>query len=114
LHVRDGSVLVDVLGPMLARGSVARAILMPNLQPPVTDASMAAAYRTRVMDAVKQIDEQRRREDSTAKPSEFTPLMTLYLTDQTTPQDIKAAKSVGMEALICGLIAINESVANRC
>jgi dihydroorotase len=76
LHVRDGAVLRDVLPHTAQR--FARAIIMPNLQPPVTTVAQALAYRERIL---------------TALPggSGFAPLMTLYLTDNTTVAEIRAA-----------------------
>lgn len=79
LHVRDGEALAAIL-PFTAK-QFARAIIMPNLAPPVTNTEMAEAYYDRIMSAI---------------PAELTfqPLMTLYLTDNTTVNDIvSAAKS---------------------
>jgi dihydroorotase len=80
LHLRDGEMLAAVL-PDTAR-RFARAIVMPNLKPPVRTVSDAAAYRERILAAL---------------PSElaFEPLMTLYLTDNTSPEDIRAARDSG-------------------
>ncbi|MBP8310779.1 MAG: dihydroorotase [Burkholderiaceae bacterium] len=80
LHLRDGAALAAVL-PDTAR-RFARAIVMPNLKPPVTSVAMAAAYRDRILAAL---------------PSgmEFTPLMTLYLTDNMPPAEIDAARASG-------------------
>jgi dihydroorotase len=75
VHFRDGPVLKAVV-PYTAR-SFGRAIVMPNLTPPVTTAAMAAAYRGRVLAAVP-------------KGVDFTPLMTCYLTDDTDPADLVA------------------------
>jgi dihydroorotase len=80
LHVRDGAHLASVL-PYTAR-QFARAVIMPNLKPPVTTVAAAQAYRTRVMDAVP-------------KGVRFEPLMTLYLTDSTSPDEIRQAKASG-------------------
>jgi dihydroorotase len=80
LHVRDGAVLRDVLAPT-AR-VFGRAILMPNLRPPVTTVAEAAAYRDRVLAALPP-------------GTRFQPLMTLYLTERTTPDDVRAAKASG-------------------
>ena len=80
LHLRDGAALAAVL-PHTAR-QFARAIVMPNLRPPVTSVAMAAAYRQRILAAVPQ-------------GSGFEPLMTLYLTDNTAPQEIVLAKASG-------------------
>ncbi|HXF45973.1 MAG TPA: dihydroorotase [Burkholderiaceae bacterium] len=80
LHLRDGAAMADVL-PYTAR-QFARAIVMPNLKPPVTTVAQAAAYRDRIR---------------AARPpgSDFEPLMTLYLTDNTAPEEIRRAKESG-------------------
>ena len=76
LHVRDGAALASVIGDSARR--FARAVIMPNLDPPVTGVEQALAYRRRILDALP---------DDTS----FSPLMTLYLTDTTTPETIRAA-----------------------
>ncbi len=81
LHLRDGDVLESVL-PDTAR-QFARAIVMPNLRPPVTNTEMAKAYRQRIMDVLPA-------------GMTFEPLMTLYLTDNTTAEDILQAKASGI------------------
>ncbi|MFZ4498373.1 MAG: dihydroorotase [Burkholderiales bacterium] len=80
LHLRDGDALAAVL-PDTAR-QFARAIVMPNLKPPVTTTALAGAYRERIL---------------AARPAgnDFQPLMTLYLTDATPPAEIAAAKASG-------------------
>src|SRR5690606_37204944 len=80
LHLRDGAHLESVL-PFTAR-QFARAVVMPNLQPPVTTVERARAYRDRILASL---------------PSnlEFEPLMTLYLTEQTPPSEIRAARNGG-------------------
>jgi len=80
LHVRDGEVLPHVV-PHTAR-QFARAIIMPNLKPPITTTSAALHYRERIMEATPQA-------------SNFQPLMTLYLTDHTSPEEIIRAKQSG-------------------
>lgn len=80
LHLRDGAALAAVL-PDTAR-QFARAIVMPNLRPPVTTTLLAEAYRTRVLEALPE-------------GVQFEPLMTLYLTDNTPPQEIAQAKASG-------------------
>ena len=80
-HLRDGAALATTV-PFAAR-THGRAICMPNLVPPVTTAALAVAYKERIMKHVP-------------KGSSFEPLMTLYLTDSTTPQDIKDAKASGV------------------
>ena len=80
LHLRDDALMRSVL-PDTAR-QFARAIIMPNLKPPVTTTLQAAAYRERILTAVPA-------------GVKFEPLMTLYLTDNTTPQEIRAAKQSG-------------------
>jgi dihydroorotase len=83
LHLRDEAALKSV-APYTAR-QFARAIVMPNLRPPVTTAAQAVAYRERILAAVAGTD--------------FQPLMTLYLTDNTPPDEIRAAKAAGVVAL---------------
>ena len=80
LHLRDGEALKAVL-PHTAR-QFARAIVMPNLKPPVRSVADAAAYRDRILAAVPA-------------GQQFEPLMTLYLTDNTSPEEIIAAKASG-------------------
>ena len=84
LHLRDEAAMQSVV-PYTAR-QFARAIVMPNLRPPVTTAAQALAYRERILAAVPA-------------GVNFTPLMTLYLTDVTTPDEIKRAKDAGVVAL---------------
>jgi dihydroorotase len=80
LHLRDGAAMRDVLPHTAAR--FARAIVMPNLKPPVTTTALALAYRERILAALPA-------------GSRFEPLMTLYLTDNTRPGEIAAAKASG-------------------
>ena len=80
LHLRDGAALAAVL-PHTAR-QFARAIVMPNLRPPVTTVDLAEAYRKRIVAALPA-------------NSKFEPLMTLYLTDNTAPGEIALAKASG-------------------
>ncbi|MGB1389976.1 MAG: dihydroorotase [Paracoccaceae bacterium] len=81
LHLRDGAVLHAVL-PETAR-HFARAIIMPNLVPPVVTGAQAAAYRDRIMAALPD-------------GMTFEPLMTLYLTEDTDPDDVSAAHASGL------------------
>ena len=81
LHLRDGAMLKSVL-PETAR-HFARAIIMPNLVPPVVTGADAAAYRDRILAALPE-------------GADFTPLMTLYLTEQTDPADVAAAHASGL------------------
>ena len=83
LHVRDGVVLAAVL-PHTAR-QFGRAIIMPNLRPPVTTTEMAAAYRGRILAALPK----------DGPGARFEPLMTLYLTDNTPPDEIRRARESG-------------------
>ena len=78
LHLRDGDALAAVL-PDTAK-QFARAIVMPNLRPPVTTTELAIAYRQRILDALPA-------------GMTFEPLMTLYLTDNTTAEEIAKAKA---------------------
>jgi dihydroorotase len=80
LHLRDGAALASVL-PHTAH-QFARAIVMPNLKPPVTTTAQAAAYRERILAALPA-------------GVRFEPLMTLYLTDNTPPDEIRRAKDSG-------------------
>jgi dihydroorotase len=80
LHLRDGAALASVL-PHTAR-QFARAIVMPNLKPPVTTTAAAAAYRDRILAALPQ-------------GMAFEPLMTLYLTNNTDPDEIRRAMDSG-------------------
>ena len=84
LHLRDGAAMAAVL-PATAR-QFARAIVMPNLRPPVTTAAAAIAYRERIVAALPP-------------GSDFTPLMTLYLTDNLPPEEITRAKAAGVVAI---------------
>jgi dihydroorotase len=80
LHLRDGALLAAVLPHTAHR--FARAIVMPNLKPPVTTVALARAYRERILAALPA-------------GMDFEPLMTLYLTEATTPQDIAEARASG-------------------
>ncbi|MEY4562408.1 MAG: hypothetical protein RLZZ618_1685 [Pseudomonadota bacterium] len=84
LHVRDGAAMAAVI-PDTAR-QFARAIIMPNLKPPVTTASQALAYRERILAAVPA-------------GLDFQPLMTLYLTDVLPPEEILLARDAGVAAV---------------
>src|SRR5436305_15179860 len=79
-HLRDGDAMASVVGAA-ARQS-ARAIVMPNLKPPVVDVKKAKAYRDRILAALP-------------KRTKFEPLMTLYLTDDTKPAEVARAKASG-------------------
>lgn len=79
VHLRDGEVLTDTVRDISRYNG--RALIMPNTIPPVTTTEMAIAYRDRIM---------------AEKPSDqFEPLMALYLTDNTTPEEIRKAKASG-------------------
>ena len=81
LHLRDGDMLRGVL-PFSA-AHFQRAIIMPNLVPPVVRADHSAAYRDRILEALPQ-------------GASFEPLMTLYLTETTDPDDVEAAVKSGL------------------
>jgi dihydroorotase len=83
LHFRDGDMLAETV-PATAR-CFRRAVVMPNLVPPVTTGELASAYRQRILAAAPA-------------GSDFEPVMTIYLTNQTTPADIIAAKQAGVLA----------------
>ena len=84
LHVRDGEALATVVPHTAAQ--FGRAVIMPNLKPPVTTAAQALAYRNRIAAAVP-------------RGVSFEPLMTLYLTDNLPPDEIARAKDAGVVAL---------------
>ena len=84
LHLRDGAALAAVL-PFTAR-QFGRAIVMPNLRPPVTTAMQALAYHERILEALPG-------------DASFSPLLTLYLTDNTPPEEIVRARAAGVVAL---------------
>jgi len=81
LHLRDGAAMAAVLPHTAAR--FARAIVMPNLKPPVTTTDAATRYRARIVAALPA-------------GADFTPLMTLYLTDRTAPDEIDRARASGV------------------
>ncbi|MDK4805363.1 MAG: dihydroorotase [Novosphingobium aromaticivorans] len=81
VHLRDGAMLEGVV-PYTAR-QFARAIVMPNLSPPMTDVAGVSAYRDRIMAALPQ-------------GSDFQPLMTLYLTDHTDPDEVERGHGAGV------------------
>ncbi|BFT31731.1 dihydroorotase [Alteromonas sp. D210916BOD_24] len=83
LHFRDNEMLAETV-PATAR-CFQRAIVMPNLVPPVVNADMAMAYKARI-------------EAARPQGSAFEPLMTLFLTNQTSPEDIAEAKRAGVTA----------------
>lgn len=85
LHLRDGAVLASVLPDTVRQ--FARAIIMPNLKPPVTTTAQALAYRDRIAAALRQ---------SGIAPDAFEPLMTLYLTDNTPAEEIARARESGV------------------
>jgi dihydroorotase len=84
LHLRDGDALAAIVPHTAAQ--FGRAIVMPNLKPPVTTAAQALAYKQRILDSVPE-------------GLRFEPLMTLYLTDNLPPDEIKRAKDAGVVAL---------------
>jgi len=84
LHLRDGAALATTVAHAAAQ--FGRAIVMPNLRPPVTTAQQAIEYRERIRAAVPA-------------GASFEPLMTLYLTDRLSPEEIVRAKAAGVVAL---------------
>ena len=81
LHLRDGAMLEGVAAE--SARNFGRAIIMPNLVPPVVTAAQALAYKGRILAALP-------------KSSTFQPLMTLYLTEQTDPDDLASAHALGL------------------
>src|SRR3954466_11889715 len=84
LHLRDGLAMASVVPHSAAQ--FARALIMPNLKPPITTAAQALAYRERILAAVP-------------KGISFQPLMSLYLTDNLPPEEIARAKEAGVVAV---------------
>ena len=80
LHLRDGTALASVIGHSAER--FARAIVMPNLKPPVSTTHLAKEYRDRILQALP-------------KSVQFEPLMTLYMTDNLSPDEVRRAKDSG-------------------
>jgi dihydroorotase len=85
LHIRDGEVMRDVLVDTARQ--FARAIIMPNLKPPVTTVDLAHAYQARIQASLQSLG-----------ITGFTPLMTLYLTDNTSADEVRKAKTGGIKA----------------
>ncbi|HSN22153.1 MAG TPA: dihydroorotase [Usitatibacter sp.] len=81
VHLRDGPAMAAVVGATARQ--FARAVVMPNLKPPVVDVAMAGAYRDRILAALPA-------------GARFEPLMTLYLTDDTKPSEIERARASGI------------------
>ncbi len=90
LHLRDGEVLRSVIAATARQ--FGRAIVMPNLKPPVTHVDHAKAYRERILAAVAQAHQAGELDEQAAH---FEPLMTLYLTDNTQAEEIRKAKASG-------------------
>ena len=88
LHLRDGPMLEGIAGPSMQH--VGRAIIMPNLVPPVVSGDDARAYRDRILSALESINAK------SMQASAPTPLMTLYLTETTDPNDVAAAAADGL------------------
>ena len=86
LHIRDGEVMRDVLVDTARQ--FARAIIMPNLKPPVTTVDLADAYRARIESQLQVLG-----------ITSFTPLMTLYLTDNTSADEVRKAKASGITGI---------------
>ena len=83
VHLRDGAALQAVVGHTAAQ--FARALVMPNLKPPITNTALALAYRDRIMAALPE-------------GATFEPLMSLYLTDSLPADEIARAKDAGVVA----------------
>ena len=86
LHIRDGALMKDVLADTARQ--FARAIIMPNLKPPVTTVELAKAYRSRIEANLKSLG-----------INHFEPLMTLYLTDNTSADEVRKAKEQGITGI---------------
>lgn len=90
LHLRDGATLRSVVAATARQ--FARAIVMPNLKPPVTLVEHAASYRQRILDAVQSAFQSG---ELSTEQARFDPLMTLYLTDNTRAEEIQKARASG-------------------
>jgi len=86
LHIRDGALMKDVLADTARQFT--RAIIMPNLKPPVTTVELAKAYRSRIEANLKSLS-----------INHFEPLMTLYLTDNTSADEVRKAKEQGITGI---------------
>ena len=96
LHLRDGDLMRVVLPYTVAQ--FARAIVMPNLAPPVVTADDARAYRQRILSCIPL-------------NADFTPLMTAYLTDDTDPEDLRVGISDGVISAVKMIVwAVNTIV----
>ena len=84
LHVRDGAAMRDVVGHSARQ--FGRAIIMPNLRPPIVTVEQAVAYRQRIVAALPA-------------GADFEPLMTIYLTDATPPAEMRRAREAGIVAI---------------
>jgi dihydroorotase len=80
LHLRDGPGMASIIGHSAKR--FARAIVMPNLKPPISNTHLALEYRIRILQALPE-------------PHAFQPLMTLYMTDNLSPDEVRRAKQSG-------------------
>ena len=80
LHLRSGEAMRSVVG--MSAAQMGRAIVMPNLSPPIKSVHQAQAYRKKIIEALPMT-------------SNFTPLMALYLTDNTDPKEIVEASAIG-------------------
>jgi dihydroorotase len=89
LHLRDGAALGSVVAATAAQ--FARAVVMPNLKPPITTTALAVAYRDRILQALGTSGA-----NGAQLAASFNPLMTLYLTDNTAPAEIAQAKASGV------------------
>ena len=103
VHLRDGAMLAQVV-PYTAR-QFARAIVMPNLLPPIRTVAAARAYRERILTALRtppthSLSREREREwvgaGERGMPAGFTPLMTCYLTDTTDPEEVARGFAEGV------------------
>jgi dihydroorotase len=94
VHLRDSDALSKVVGHTAFQ--FARAVVMPNLKPPITSTEQALSYKSRIMDALSKTPVPHSLKGSGFS---FEPLMTLYLTDTTSPQELEKAFSAGVVAV---------------
>jgi len=93
LHVRQGDLLPSLV--LASARTCSRALIMPNTIPPVTNAAAAARYKEEILTGLAAAA----RQAGLQRVPEFEPLMTLYMTDNTTEQDLEDAKVAGVVAV---------------
>lgn len=91
-HCRDGTLTYSILQHATER--FARCLMMPNLKPPVTTTELAVQYHSHIQEQLQLIEQNKKKDNDSSSSSSFEPLMTLYLTDTTTAEEIHKAAAV--------------------